>query len=109
VQLCTTAVETHVTKMLASVIEDRMRVTMICGTMLSVHTTYPLCGWARSGTSMCGTKPVGGSSIGAGGGGTDLTFPEALPETQWRLHNPGVTSRGRMRPRPGKVGWYGGS
>jgi hypothetical protein len=31
-----------VTKMLASAIEDRLRVTMISGTMLSVHTTYPL-------------------------------------------------------------------
>jgi hypothetical protein len=40
--LWTIAVETHVTKMLTLAIEDRMRVTMICGTMLSVHTTYPL-------------------------------------------------------------------
>jgi hypothetical protein len=34
--------DTHVMKMLASAYEDRLRVTMICGTMLSVHTTYTL-------------------------------------------------------------------
>jgi hypothetical protein len=62
------------TKMLALSYEDRLRVTMICGTKLSLHTIYPLCGWARSGASKCGTKPVGGSSINAGGGGADLTF-----------------------------------
>jgi hypothetical protein len=94
-----------VTKMLASAIEDRVRVTMICGTMLSVHTTYPLCGWVRSGASKCGAKPVGGSSIGAGGGGTDLTSSE----TQGRLHSSWVTSRERMPPRPRKTGWYRGS
>jgi hypothetical protein len=88
-----------VTKMFTSAIEDRVRVTMICGTM---HV--PLCGWAQSGVSKCGIKPVGGSSIAAGGGGADLTFPE----TQGRLHNPEATSCGRMRPRPGKTGWYRG-
>jgi hypothetical protein len=72
--------------------------------MLSVHTTYPLYGWARSRANKCSTKPVGGSSIGAGGGGADLTFPE----TQGRLHNPKATSCGRMHPRSGKAGWYGG-
>jgi hypothetical protein len=45
VHLRTIAVETHVMKMLASAVEDSVRVTMICGTMLSVHTTYALCGW----------------------------------------------------------------
>jgi hypothetical protein len=102
VQLRTTAVDTHVTKMLALAYEDRLRVTMICGTMLSVHTTYPLCGWARSEASKCDTKPVGGLSIDAGGGGADLTFPEM----QERLHSPGATSCGRMRPRSEKAGWY---
>jgi hypothetical protein len=104
-QLRTVAVATHMMKMLASANEDRVRVTMISGTMLSVHTTSPLRGWAQSKASKYSTKPVGGSSIGAGEGGADLTFPE----TQGRLHNPGVTSRGRMRPRPGKAGWCRGS
>jgi hypothetical protein len=54
-QLQTTAVETHATKMLASATEDRMRETMICGTMLSVHTTYPLCG--GSGLGLASTVP----------------------------------------------------
>jgi hypothetical protein len=49
---------------------------MICGTMLNVHTTYPLCGWVHHKANKCGTKPVEGSSIGAGGGGADLTSPE---------------------------------
>jgi hypothetical protein len=89
-------------KMLASATEDWVRVTMICGTKLSVHTTYPLCRWARSGASKYGTKLVGGWSIGAGGGAADLTSPE----TQGRLHNLGATSCGRMRPRPGKAKWY---
>jgi hypothetical protein len=47
-----------VTKMLASAIESRVRVTMVSGTMLSVHTTYPLYGWVWSRASKCGTKPV---------------------------------------------------
>jgi hypothetical protein len=89
-------------KMLVSAVEDSVRVTMICGSMLSVHTTYPLCGWVRSGASKCGTKLVGGSSISAGGGGADLMFPEM----QGRLHSPGATSCERMHPRPGKTGWY---
>jgi hypothetical protein len=42
VQSWTTVVETHMTKMPASSIKDRVRVTMTCGNMLSVHTTYPL-------------------------------------------------------------------
>jgi hypothetical protein len=63
-------------KMLVSAIEDRVRVAMIYGTMLSVHTIYPLCGWAQSGASKCSTKPVGGSNIDVGGGGADLMFPE---------------------------------
>jgi hypothetical protein len=42
VQLRIITVETHVTKMLASVIKDWVRVTMIYGTMFSVQTTYPL-------------------------------------------------------------------
>jgi hypothetical protein len=42
VQLLTIAVETHMIKMPASIIEDWVRVGMISGTMLSVHTTYPL-------------------------------------------------------------------
>jgi hypothetical protein len=91
-------------KMLTSAIEDLVRVTMISGTLLSVHTTYPLCRWARSGASKYGTKLVGGSSIGIGGGGDDLTSPEM----QGRLHCPGATSCGRMRPRPEKAGWYRG-
>jgi hypothetical protein len=101
VQLRTIAVETHVTKMLASAIEDQLSVTMISGTMLSMHTTYPLCGWVWSGASKCGTKLVGGSSIGAGGGGANVMSPEI----QGRLHSPGVTSCGRMFLRPGKAGW----
>jgi hypothetical protein len=56
-----------VMKMLTSAYEDQLRVTMICGTILSVHTTYPLCGRIWSGASGSGTKPVGGSIIGAGG------------------------------------------
>jgi hypothetical protein len=36
------------TKMLASAYEDHLRVTMICGTMLSMHTTYTLCRWVQS-------------------------------------------------------------
>jgi hypothetical protein len=42
VQLRTTVVETHMTKMPASAVKDRVRVTMTCGNMISVHTTYPL-------------------------------------------------------------------
>jgi hypothetical protein len=42
VQSRTTVVETHMTKMPASVVKDRVRVTMTCGNMISVHTTYPL-------------------------------------------------------------------
>jgi hypothetical protein len=94
-----------VTKMLVSANEDRMEVTMISGTMLSVHTTYALCGWVWFRASKYGTKLVGGLSIGAGEGGADLTFPE----TQGRLHSPGTTSCGRMRPRSGKAGWCRGS
>jgi hypothetical protein len=94
----------HVTKMLTSAIEDQVRVTMICGTMLSVDTTYPLCGWVWFGASKRCTKLIGGSSIGARGG-TDLTFPEM----QERLHNPRATSRGRMHSRPGKAGRCRGS
>jgi hypothetical protein len=30
------------TKMPASAVKDRVRVTMICGNLLCVHTTYPL-------------------------------------------------------------------
>jgi hypothetical protein len=98
VQLRTTAVETHVMKMLASVIEDQVRVTMICGAMLRVHTTYPLFGWVRSGASKYSTKPIRGSGIDAGGGGADLTSPEM----QGRLHSPGATSCGKMRQDPRK-------
>jgi hypothetical protein len=104
VQLQTFVVDTYVTKMLVSVGKDRVSGPGD-GTMISVHTTYPLCGWVRSEASKCGTKPVGGSSISEGEGGADLTFPK----TQGRLHSPGVTSCGRMRPRPGKAGWYRGS
>ena len=63
-----------------------------------MHTTYPLCGRIRSEASKCGTKPVGGYGISAGGGGVDLAFPES----QVRLHSPGATSHGRTRPDPGK-------
>jgi hypothetical protein len=105
VQLQTTVVETHMTKMPTLAVKDRVRVTMTCGNMLSVHTTYPLWGWARSGASKCGTKMVGGSGVGAGEEGADLTFPK----THGRLHSPGATSCGRMRPRPGKAGWCHGS
>jgi hypothetical protein len=42
VQLRTTVVDTLLTKMPASVVKDRVRVTMTCGNLLSVHTTYPL-------------------------------------------------------------------
>jgi hypothetical protein len=38
----TTVVETHMMKMPASAVKGRVRVTMTCGNMLSVHTTYPL-------------------------------------------------------------------
>jgi hypothetical protein len=38
----TTMVEMHMMKMPASAVKDRVRVTMTCGNMLSVHTTYPL-------------------------------------------------------------------
>jgi hypothetical protein len=65
-QLRTSAVDTHAMKILALAYEDRLIETMICGTVLCVHTTYTLCGWARSEASKCGTKMVGGSSIGAG-------------------------------------------
>jgi hypothetical protein len=104
VQLRTIAVDTHVTKMLASASKDRVSGPG-GGTMLSVHTTYPLCGWVQSGASTCGTKPIGGLSIGAGGGGADLTFPE----TQGQLHSPGATSCRRIRPRAEKAGWCRGS
>jgi hypothetical protein len=40
VQSRTTVVETLLTKMPASAVKDRVRVTMTCGNMLSVHTTY---------------------------------------------------------------------
>jgi hypothetical protein len=42
VQLRTTVVDTLLTKMPAPADKDRVRVTMICGNFLSVHTTYPL-------------------------------------------------------------------
>jgi hypothetical protein len=42
VQLWTTVVDTLLTKMPASAVKDRVSVTMICGNLLSVHTTYPL-------------------------------------------------------------------
>jgi hypothetical protein len=42
VQSWTTMVDTLLMKMLASVVKDRVRVTMTCGNLLSVHTTYPL-------------------------------------------------------------------
>jgi hypothetical protein len=42
VQSRTIMVETLMTKMPASAVKDRVRVTMTCGNMLSVHTTYPL-------------------------------------------------------------------
>jgi hypothetical protein len=38
----TTVVEMHMTKMPGSAVKDRVRVTITCGNMLSVHTTYPL-------------------------------------------------------------------
>jgi hypothetical protein len=38
----TTVVDTLLTKMPASAVKDRVRVTMTCGNLLSVHTTYPL-------------------------------------------------------------------
>jgi hypothetical protein len=89
-----------VTKMLASTIEDQLRVTM-----LSMHMTYPLCGWVQFGASKCGIKLVGELSIGAGGGDAYLTSPEM----QDRLHSPGATSCGRMGPRSGKAEWCRGS
>jgi hypothetical protein len=42
VQSRTIVVETLLTKMPASAVKDRVRVTMTCGNLLSVHTTYPL-------------------------------------------------------------------
>jgi hypothetical protein len=42
VQWWTTVVDTFLTKMPASAVKDRVRVTMTCGNLLSVHTTYPL-------------------------------------------------------------------
>jgi hypothetical protein len=42
VQSRTTMVETLLTKMPASAVKDRVRVTMTCGNLLSMHTTYPL-------------------------------------------------------------------
>jgi hypothetical protein len=42
VQSRTTVVDTLLTKMPASAVKDRVRVTMTCGNLLSVHTTYPL-------------------------------------------------------------------
>jgi hypothetical protein len=42
VQSRTTVVDTLLTEMPASAIKDRVRVTMTCGNLLSVHTTYPL-------------------------------------------------------------------
>jgi len=72
---------------------------------VSVHTTYPLCGWIRSEASKRGAKPVGGCSIGAGGAGVDLTFPDSRDSwesySRW-LHSPGATSCERTRPNPGK-------
>jgi hypothetical protein len=92
-----------VTKMLAPAYEDRLRVTMISGTMLSVHTTYLLCGWARCGASKYGTKPIGGSSIGAGGGGADLiSLRDAREASQFRgdllRENAPKTQESRMVP-----------
>jgi hypothetical protein len=42
VRLRTTEVDTPSTKMPAPADKDRVRVTMTCGNLLSVHTTYPL-------------------------------------------------------------------
>jgi hypothetical protein len=42
VQLRTTVVDMLLTKMPAPADKDRVRVTMTCGNLLSVHTTYPL-------------------------------------------------------------------
>ena len=33
-------------------------VTMICGTLSNMHTTYPLCGWTRSKLAMHVTRSV---------------------------------------------------
>ena len=72
---------------------------------MSVHTTYPLCGWIWSEASKCGAKPVGGCSISAGGEGVDLMFPDSRDSwesyARW-LHSPGATSCERTRPNPGK-------
>jgi hypothetical protein len=100
VQSRTAAVDTHGTKKQSSASKDRDSGPGD-GTMLSVHTTYPLCGWVQHKASKYGTKPVGGLSIGVEGRGADLTFLEM----QGKLHSPGVTSCGRMCPRPGKAGW----
>jgi hypothetical protein len=42
VRLRTTVVDTLLTKMPAPADKDWVRVTMTCGILLSVHTTYPL-------------------------------------------------------------------
>jgi hypothetical protein len=42
VQSRTTVVDTLLAKMPAPADKDRVRVTMTCGNLLSVHTTYPL-------------------------------------------------------------------
>ena len=74
---------------------------------MSVHTTYPLCGWIQSEASKHGAKPVGGCSIGAGGAGVDLTFPDSRDSwesySRW-LHSPGrPLARERAQTRESRM------
>ena len=100
----TIMVDASLTKMLALASKERA-IGFGDKTMLSMHTTYPLCGWIRSEASKRGAKPVGGCSISAGGAGVDLTFPDSRDSwesySRW-LHSPGATSCERTRPNPGK-------
>ena len=91
--------------MLTPAYKEPVGVTMISGTFVSMHTTYPLCGWIRSKASKRGAKPVGGCSISARGAGVDLAFPDLRDSresySRW-LHSPGATSCERTRPNPRK-------
>ena len=54
----TIMVDASLTKMLALASKERA-IGFGDKTMLSMHTTYLLCGWIWSQASKCGTKPVG--------------------------------------------------
>ena len=80
-------------------------VTMICGTLSDVHTTYPLCGWTQSELATRVTRPISRMGIIVRGRfSAGVALASRYPEWQkgGKLHNPGTTSCGRRHPNPGE-------